>query len=69
MGFKLPSDFNAVRFTRNTGLLYQLFVRFVYTDNWAQRIICNCVVGSSVRIFDPVIRPRFIFGFLVQLQQ
>ena len=24
---------------RITGLLYQLFVRFVYTDNWAQRII------------------------------
>ena len=71
--------FGMSRFTRNTGLLYQRFVRFVYTDNWVQRIIRTLVNLQHILHFRHKIsislwnapflyKPRLDFVFFITSQ-
>ena len=71
--------FGMSRFIRNMGFLYQLFVRFVYTDNWVQRIIRTLVNLQHILHFRHKIsislwnapflyKPRLDFVFFITSQ-
>ena len=71
--------FGMARFTRDTGFFYKLFVRFVYADNGAQRIIRTLVnlqyilhfchkISISLRNAPFFHKPRLDFVFFITSQ-